>query len=201
MKKILLTSTGLEHKVVADTFLSITPRKPEEMKILFIPTASRTQEEMFFVRKSLNELLSVGVKNDNVTWFDPGNSSTHLDKTQVDCIYMCGGNTFYLLHRLKESGYFSKIRKLVDEGLFYVGASAGSVIATPDIHYILCMDVNDIGLNDTSALSFVTVSIIPHYTDEFVAAAHDLRSSGTEVVTISDSEALVIQGNKIEKVG
>jgi len=200
MKKILLTSTGLEHKAIADTFLSITPQKPERMKILFIPTASRTPEEMFFIKKSINELLSVGVQNKNIFWFDPDDNSTHLTNTQVDGIYIGGGNTFYLLHKLKECGYFSKIHKWVEDGLFYVGASAGSVVASPDINYISCMDVNDIGLNETSAFSFVPLSIIPHYTNDLAAIVNGIRSSGKEVVTISDNEALVIQGDNIDKV-
>ena len=201
MKNVLLTSTGLEHKVVADKFLSIIPKNACELKILFIPTASRTEEEMFFVRKSLKELLSVGVNNDNVVWFDPDNLSTHRDNTEVDCIYVCGGNTFYLLHKLKESGYFDKIKQWVNDGLLYVGASAGSVIATPDINYILCMDTNDCGLEDTSGLSFISQSIIPHYTDEFAEAAESLENNGITVETISDSEALEVHGEEIVKVG
>lgn len=201
MKNILLTSTGLEHTVVADKFLSILPKNANELKILFIPTASRTEEEMFFVRKSLNELLQVGINNNNVTWFDPDDTSTHLDCTEIDCIYVCGGNTFYLLKKLKESGYLAKIQKWVNEGMLYIGASAGSVIATPDINYILCMDTNDCSLDDTSGLSFVTASVIPHYTDEFSETASLLRKNGGEVLTISDSQAISIQGEKIVKVG
>lgn len=201
MKNILLTSTGLEHKMVADKFLSIIPKAANELKILFIPTASRTEEEMFFVRKSLNELLNVGVNNDNVFWFDPDDASTHRNNTEVDCIYVCGGNTFYLLKKLKESGYFTKIQNWINEGLLYVGASAGSVIATPDINYILCMDTNDCRLNDTSGLSFISESIIPHYTDEFVETTDLLRKNNVEVVTISDNQALSIQGERKEIVG
>jgi dipeptidase E len=200
MKNVLLTSTGLEHKTVADKFLSILPKSAGELKILFIPTASRTEEEMFFVRKSLNELLSVGVNNDNVVWFDPDDETTHRDNTEIDCVYVCGGNTFYLLRKLKESGYFTKIQKWANDGLLYVGASAGSVIATPDINYILCMDVNDCGLEDTSGLSFVSASVIPHYTDEFAEAATSLRKKGVKVETISDSEALTVRGEEVEKV-
>ncbi|HEY4712385.1 MAG TPA: Type 1 glutamine amidotransferase-like domain-containing protein, partial [Dehalococcoidia bacterium] len=125
MKKLLLTSTGLDNKAVTDKFLSTISKSADELKILFIPTASRTEEEMFFVRKSLNELLSFGINNGNITWFDPDDSSTYRDNTQVDCIYICGGNTFYLLYKLKESGYFAKIIEWVNDGLLYVGVSAG----------------------------------------------------------------------------
>lgn len=201
MRNILLTSTGLESKEIANKFLSIIPKSVNELKVLFIPTASRTEEEMFFVRKSLNELLNVGVNSENVTWFDPDDVSTYQDNTEVDCIYVCGGNTFYLLKKLKESGYFAKIQRWVNEGLLYIGTSAGSVIATPDINYILCMDTNDCDISDTLGLSLVSVSVIPHYTVEFTETVETLRKNKVKVETISDSQALYIQGNKIEKIG
>lgn len=201
MKNILLTSTGLEHKEVANKFLSIIPKSAGELKILFIPTASRTEEEMVFVRKSLDELLSVGVNKDNVVWFDPDDTTTYRDNTEIDCIYVCGGNTFYLLHKLKQSGFFPKIKKWVNEGLLYIGASAGSVIATSNIDYILCMDINDCELNDTTGLSFISACIIPHYTNEFAEVVDALQKQGVEVKTISDSEALAIRGGEVEKVG
>jgi len=201
MKNILLTSTGLGNKAVFEKFLSIIPKKIGELKLLFIPTASRTEGEMLFVMKSLNELIKIGVQRDNIVWFNPDDISTHCDSTQVDGIYVCGGNTFYLLHKLKDSGFFSKIQKLANEGLLYIGVSAGSVICAPDINYILCMDANDIKLKETSALSFVSSSIIPHYTDELANDVRLLRESNCEVITISDSEALSIQGEIIEKVG
>jgi dipeptidase E len=159
-----------------------------------------SEEEMVFVRKSLDELLGFGIKNDHITRFDPDDSSTYRDKAQVDCIYVCGGNTFYLLNKLKESGYFARTVEWVNDGMLYVGVSAGSVIASPDIEYISCIDENDIGISDTAAFSFVPASIIPHYADEFADAVNKLRATGTEVVTIGNSEALAVDGDKVEKI-
>lgn len=200
MKNILLTSTGLEHKTIAEKFVGIAPKPTKELKILFIPTASRTEEEKEFVKKSVDELLSVGVKPNNIFWFNADDISTHLNNTEFDCIYVCGGNTFYLLKKLKEINYFFKIKQWVNEGLFYVGTSAGSVIATSDINYILCMDTNDCQLNDTTGFSFLSSPLIPHYTDEFSSVVDLLINKGLEVITISDNQAIVIQGDKIEKI-
>lgn len=200
MKNILLTSTGLEHKTIAEKFVDIAPKSTKELKILFIPTASRTEEEKVFVKKSFDELLSVGVKPNNIFWFNADDISTHLNNTEIDCIYVCGGNTFYLLKKLKEINYFFKIKQWVNEGLFYVGTSAGSVIASSDINYILCMDTNDCQLKDTTGFSFLSSSLIPHYTDEFSSAVDLLINKGLEVITISDNQAIVIQGDKIEKI-
>ncbi len=202
MRKILLTSTGLQYKAVAEKFLSmISSKSVDEIKILFLPTASRTEVEMSFVRKSINELLDLGVKNDNIIWFDLEKSSNNIDENQFDCIYVCGGNSYYLLHKLKTSGYYSRICEWVDNGLFYIGVSAGSVVTTPDINYISFMDVNDIGLADTTALSLIPERIIPHYTNEFSDIVCSLNGLGVKTITLSDSEALYVYKDKAEVIG
>jgi len=51
-----------------------------------------------------------------------------------DVLYVQGGNTFYLLDRMRRSGADGIIRKLVAaHGTVYCGVSAGSIIAGPDI--------------------------------------------------------------------
>src|SRR5690349_12841403 len=51
-----------------------------------------------------------------------------------DVLYVQGGNTFYLLDRMRRSGADGIIHKLVAaHGMVYCGVSAGSIIAGPDI--------------------------------------------------------------------
>ena len=45
------------------------------------------------------------------------------------CIYVLGGNTFYLLHHMRRSGLDSLVRRRVEQGALYVGCSAGSIVA------------------------------------------------------------------------
>jgi dipeptidase E len=201
MRNILLTSTGLEHKAIIDRFLAMIPKDTDEMRILFIPTASRTEEEKFYVRKSFDQLLALGVRSDNICWFDPEDLSTHRDRMEIDCIYVCGGNPFFLLKKLKECGYYAKILEWVNEGLLYIGVSAGSMIAAPDINYICWANINDCGLEDTKGLSFITAGILPHYTADFAKAASELREKGFEVLPQSDSQAVAIQGDDKEIIG
>lgn len=96
MRNILLTSTGLEYQPIIDKFLMMTPKDTGDLRVLFIPTASRT-EEKFYVRKSFDQLLGLGVRSNNICWFDPDDSSTHLDVSEIDCVYVCGGNPFSFL--------------------------------------------------------------------------------------------------------
>lgn len=201
MRNILLTSTGLEYQPIIDKFLMMTPKDTGDLRVLFIPTASRTEEEKFYVRKSFDQLLGLGVRSNNICWFDPDDSSTHLKVSEIDCVYVCGGNPFFLLMKLKECGYFAKIREWVNEGLLYIGVSAGSMIAAPDINYICWEERNDCGLKDTIGLNFLAAGILPHFTEDFGKAAISLREKGFEVLPLSDRQAVAIQGEFEEKIG
>lgn len=45
------------------------------------------------------------------------------------CIFVLGGNTFYLLHHMRRSGLDALVRRRVHDGAVYVGMSAGSIVA------------------------------------------------------------------------
>jgi peptidase E len=64
------------------------PKDTDKMRFLFIPTASRTEEEKFYVRKSFDQLIGLGVRNDNIFWFDPEDFSTHRIKQKLTA-FMC----------------------------------------------------------------------------------------------------------------
>lgn len=45
------------------------------------------------------------------------------------CLWVPGGNTFFLWHHLRESGAAARIQQRVARGMLYVGASAGAICA------------------------------------------------------------------------
>lgn len=198
MKKILLTSTGLQNKNFYKAFKSLLNKPIEKVIVLFIPTASaRSNEEMFFVRKTQKEFIDVGIKEKNIIWFN-ADSKQHFNQ-KFDCIVVCGGNTYYLLSKLKESKYFDFIKSKVERGIPYIGISAGSVIATNDINYIKCMDDNDCDLNDFKGFSWLDGFLIPHYkeNDEIKDIAVLRKMYRQKVYTISDEQAVLISDHKI----
>ena len=53
-------------------------------------------------------------------------------KDKIDCIFMCGGNIFELIWKLKKYNQFDKLKQMVEEGVLYVGDSAGSELCAKD---------------------------------------------------------------------
>jgi len=94
---------------------------------------------------------------------------------RADALFMGGGNTYALLQRLRSSGLLGAIYERVVSGMPYIGASAGSNVAGPNI--LTTNDWNVVALDRFNALGLVSFNINPHYkeTDPAMAPYSETR--------------------------
>ncbi len=131
--KLLLTSAGFENSKVGEEFLKLIDKPVSEIKVILVPTAARTKEELFYVDKSKKELLNVGIHAQDIKTLDLDHKISFEEVDGFDVIYVCGGNTFYLLHKVGEAGFDKITKQFLEKRGIYVGVSAGSIIVGPDI--------------------------------------------------------------------
>ena len=167
--------------------------------MFFVPTAARSENEMKYVKADEGRIIQMGIPKENIVWLDINNVSAAGNLDRFDAIYVCGGNTFFLMQKLKETGLDKKIIDLVNQGRVYVGASAGSVIAGPDISIASPFDENDIGLKDMSGLGLTDKVTHPHYKDEEKGIFEEFKNKlPYPLVPLTDSQALEeIYGNSV----
>lgn len=89
---------------------------------------------------------------------------------QAEAIFVGGGNTFRLLKSLRESGLLQAIRDRVEEGMAYMGASAGSNVAGPTIRTTNDMPI--VQPDSFDSLGLVPFQINPHYVDPAPDSTH-----------------------------
>ncbi|MEI8339199.1 MAG: Type 1 glutamine amidotransferase-like domain-containing protein [bacterium] len=196
--KLLLTSAGLSTQSIKDKFISLLDKPVSDILILVIAFA-QNDEEQFYVDQSVNELKSLGINK--IVYFNLKEES--FDESQkFDAIYVCGGNTFAILNRMKETGVFEYIKKLQNTDTVYVGVSAGSIIAGPDIAIAGWgseADTNEIGLQDFNSLNFTDISIYPHFHDELKSEVEEFRKQVEHpVIELTNEQAVVILGEESE---
>lgn len=136
---VLLTSAGFEDSEggqkqnIVNCFLKMLDKPINKAKILFIPTAAIDEEAKKMADLCWQELIRIGAKKDNIRIYNIGEAITENEAMLFDVIYFTGGDTVYLLRRIKEAGFDSIIKKMAYANKVYVGVSAGSMIASPNI--------------------------------------------------------------------
>lgn len=151
MQKILLTSAGFTRKL-AETFLEMLNKKAEEAKILFIPAAASYRDD---AREGIgvcaHELGQMGIKQEYIFAYNldyllsKGYERTYsgyvsnvprqfrlLEVKEVlefDAIVVCGGYSEFLLKQINRTGFDEVLKEAVQQGVPYVGISAGSMVA------------------------------------------------------------------------
>lgn len=160
--KIYLTS---QANLVLDKITADLPKKPNEYKLAFIPTAGDLYEEKPWQEADRAKLIELGFGVEDFDLKNKTESEVRSCLKNIDIIFVAGGNTFYLLQKANESGFAKVIKELKNSDKIYIGSSAGSCIAGPDIEAIAQIDdpQDAPGLESTKAFGLVDFVVIPHY--------------------------------------
>lgn len=97
------------------------------------------------------------------------------DLDKYDCMYIEGGNSYYLLQESQKSGFGDYVKQRVGEGMVYIGTSAGSVIMGPDIEPVRRAETTPLApdLKSTKAFGIVPFVIMPHWGSEDLRQLYD----------------------------
>lgn len=124
-------------------------------QVLFIPYALENYDRYLEIIRELG--LDAGYHLEGIHL-----SENPLDAvTEAQAIYVGGGNTFRLLHTLQEKQLMSTIKARTQDGLPYIGVSAGTNIVCPTI--ATTNDMPIVWPQDLRALDLVPFQINPHF--------------------------------------
>lgn len=123
--------------------------------------------------------------------------------SRKELVYVEGGNTFYLLKSIRESGFENVIRKLLPKGLVYMGGSAGSYVACPTIETSTWKNKHGrCGVTDFTAMNLVPFLLFVHYGPEHKALLQEkIPLASHPVKILTDEQALLVSDDFVKLIG
>ena len=204
MRTLFLSSNGLNERT-AKLFWKCIGKEPQHTKVIFVPTAAIGKDsarEGIIV--CLERLQNMGIAMSNIFIYDlalllsDGYKRTYSgyvkdipiqirllrveELSQYDFIVFCGGDASVLLSEINRTGFAKPLKQAIENGLVYLGISAGSMIAAG---------------NFADGLGYLSNPLIPHA--EIENRCREL--SGNDPIKLSDGQVVLIRGDRLHLIG
>lgn len=199
--RTLFLSSSLNEKTTK-LFWKCIGKEPQNTKVIFVPSAAIGNDgarEGIIV--CLERLMSMGIPISNIFIYDLAlllsdrykrTYSSYVDDiptqirlmnveelSQYDTIVFCGGNASVLLGEVNRTGFSKPLKQAIENGLVYLGISAGSMIAAG---------------NFADGLGYLTNPLIPHAETGNPCG----KISNSDSIELSDGQIVLIQGERQE---
>lgn len=202
MKTLLLTSQGMQVK---DEFVKILPKPASEIRLAHVITASNNMRPRAWLNHDRNILCSMGIHVEDIDVEGKTIDEVRKMLSDKDVIYVQGGDTYYLLKCVKESGFDIVVKELISRGVIYVGVSAGTYIACPTIEQTLWKkpDRNRHGIRDDEpAMGLIPFWVYVHYEPHLAEIVQEgIHRTNYPIRILTDEQALLVKDDVVTLVG
>jgi len=213
--RLLLTSGGITNKSIAKSFRKLLGKSFEKSNLVFIQTAANVQPGgKEWLINDLGNCEKLGFKEIDILNIDatPQEKIWRPRIEAADAMLFGGGNTFYLMRWLRKSGLAKLLPKLLKTKV-YVGISAGSIAAAPNLSlssgknrdlFKLYYEKEIKNSNAEEGLGLVDFYVRPHFNslDFPHARAKYLREVAQKIkepiYAIDDNSAVEVMDGKIK---
>lgn len=203
MKRLFLaSSTSASAKAIFNEI------GQKNLRLSYITTASELEKDQERINQRKELLKGAGFTVNEFTFTGKKTEEIKKELDGSDAILVGGGNTFYLLDKIRKAGAQDLIIKFVESGKIYIGSSAGAVLAGPDITSASYQD--DIkaasNLKDYKGLNLVDFVVVPHFGSDIQKVSYEeLEHSYTnehKTILLTDYQYIKVEDNmyKIEEV-
>ncbi len=209
--KLFLSSHGIAEEQ-KDSFSQLVRKDIADISFALIENAADPypEERKGFVYSTRELLGSYGMKIEQIDLAEYKGKTKELQNVlkMSDVVWVGGGNTFYIRWLMKETGFDTIIKKLCEDGLVYAGGSAGAIVATRTLKHFDLIDTPEMSPELIyEGLGLSELTILPHWgTEKFQEGLDKIKTlyeaEGQQVITISDGQAVVINGKnwKVEPI-
>ena len=206
--KLLLTSAGIKNKTIAKALFELVGKKPADISLVFIPTASNVEKgDKSWLIDDLADIEKLGLKSIEVVDISAVEEKIWKQKfEEADILYFEGGYTYYLMEWINKSGLAKILPELLKTKV-YVGASAGSMVTGKELVLEISQLVYEEDLDKTEnmeGLNLVNFYFLPHLnSQDFKKVRKDFigevaKGMSEKIYALDDNSALKVIDGKVE---
>jgi len=201
---IFLSSNG---SFVLDEGLKILSKPLNEIKLGWVTTASKGVDDRTYLKRHMKMMDETAVQYEEIDLAGKSQEQVRELLNDKEAVFVEGGNTFFLLKSIRESGFEIVLKEFLNKGLVYFGASAGAYVACPTIETsrwkASAEDIKeDYGMTDLTAMNLVPFLLKVHYKPEQRDFLKEkIKETAFEVKVLADNQALLVKNGSVTFVG
>lgn len=203
MRQLFLTSAA---NCVLPDIVKQLPLSPDKYNVAFISTASEVYNENTpWIDNDRHALLKTGFNI--MTEFSITNlneAAINAKLKNINLIFMCGGNPFYLLDQIIKSGFNQILTDKINSGVIYIGSSAGSMIIGDHIDLVSTADEKSKAPQlKSKGLKIIDLALLPHWGnqelyEEYKNGFNELYTEGVKILPLTNHQYLKVVGKHYE---
>jgi len=205
MNQLFLTSSAY---MVIDDIVSKFGKTVEGLRLMFLNTASEVEKgEKKWLQDDRDSLVRAGFDVFDYTLTGKSEEDVVQAVAEIDVLFVAGGNTFYLLSQARKCRLDKIVQELINRGVVYIGSSAGSLLAGPDIEPIKYLDdpSKSEGLKSFEAFGLTDVIVFPHwgsdgFREKYLELVPAVYGLGKKIILLTDQQYVAIDGNSYQIV-
>jgi len=203
MNKIFLTSSAY---VVIEDLVGRLGRSVDGLKVMFLNTASEVEEgDKKWLQDDRDSLVKMGFEVFDYTITGKSEQEVMQAVESIDVLFVAGGNTFYLLEQARKCGFEKIVKDLMERGVIYIGSSAGSLLAGPDIEPIKYLDdpSKSESLRSFEAFGLTDVIVFPHwgsdgFREKYLKLIESVYRVGKKIILLTDQQYVMVEGENFQ---
>jgi dipeptidase E len=117
----------------------------------------------------------------------------------IDIIFVCGGNVFYLLDQAIKTGFDQILSEKAQKDLIYIGSSAGSMVVGEKVELASTLDDRAKAPDlKSDGIGLINLAIMPHwgspiFKEEYFSGFDSIYEANAKVILLNDNQYLFVQ--------
>lgn len=171
------------------------------LRLLYLPLAASDPSDPRFVEWIRSVFSPRGVTDIEICRSVQGASLLNL--SDFGAVFIGGGNTYRLLHRLRTTGLASALISAAGRGLTIYGGSAGAIVLGAHIDTCAHLDDNAIGLLDTCGLDLCDGRAVWCHFDQAdrILIERLVRRRSNPILGLSENSGVLVDATNVWSLG